>query len=175
MNNNLISNNDLTSNKMTKILTLLVLVFGVYLASANVFAHGKEQVNAKPRLFVGMSSEAAHVVKAFHRALQTGNEDVARKLLADDVLIFEGGRVERSAGQYASHHMKSDINYMKKLKVVPIEHQVQVFGDTAVSMYRAQVTGKYKNETVDRESMETLVLKKHRGGNWKIINIHWSS
>ncbi|WP_281559113.1 nuclear transport factor 2 family protein [Thalassomonas sp. RHCl1] len=161
-------------NKLTKKFSLLLLFVSTLLMQTSVFAHGKEHHNNKPALFSGLGSEAAKVVKTFHRALQTGDEQTARDLLADDVLIFEGGRVERSAQQYASHHMKADIQYLKSLQIKPLEHQVQVSGDTAVSMYRGQITGSYNSKAVDRQSMETLVLKKHKGGSWKITKIHWS-
>jgi len=155
-------------------INLLILLMGLAFTSTAV-AHGKDQHDAKSKLFVGMDTQAAKVVKTFHHALQIGDSKTARALLADDVLIFEGGRVERAADEYANHHMKADIKFLKHLKISAIEHQVKVFGDTAVSMYRAKSVGSYKDKKVDMQSMETIFLTKQPDGLWKINNIHWSN
>jgi len=155
-------------------INLLILLIGLAFSSTTV-AHGKDQHDAKSKLFVGMDTQAAKVVKAFHHALQTGDNKAARVLLADDVLIFEGGRVERAADEYANHHMKADIKFLKHLNITPIEHQVQVFDDTAISMYRAKSLGNYKGNKIDKQSMETMLLTKQSDGYWKIKNIHWSN
>ena len=130
--------------------------------------------NKSSALFSGLDNEAAKVVTAFHDALNSGNEQRAKMLLSDDVLIFEGGGVERSAKQYADHHMKSDIAFMSKMQVTLLEHQVQGNGDMAVSMARSKIQGRYKDKDIDIETMETMVLRKH-DGNWRILHIHWSN
>src|SRR5687767_1734260 len=51
---------------------------------------------------------AAATVDAFHAALGRGDTRSAVALLADDALIFEGGGVERTKQEYASHHLAAD-------------------------------------------------------------------
>lgn len=121
-----------------------------------------------------LNNDAAKTVLAFHSALTSGNAEQARKLLMDGVIIFEGGGVERSADEYANHHLKSDIAFMSKMKVTLLEHQVEGNGDMAVSMARSKIQGRYKDKDIDLETMETMVLKKH-DGNWRIMHIHWSN
>lgn len=121
----------------------------------------------------GLETEAAKVVISFHNALRTGDGRLARSLLADQVTIFEGGRVERSADEYAQHHMQSDMRYLKEMNIETLEHQVQVIGNTAISMSRSHMKGKYDGKDRDNEGMETIVLEK-QGKSWKIIHIHWS-
>ena len=134
-------------------------------------AHGDK--NKDKGLFKGIDTPAAKVVLAFHQALETGNQKQARAQLADDVTIFEGGRVERSADEYAHHHMLSDMKYLAAMKSETLEHQVTVLGNTAISASRSHTTGSYKGKERDYEGMETMVLGK-QNGEWKIKHIHWS-
>tara|TARA_R110002050_G_scaffold265306_4_gene406355 strand:- start:2019 stop:2396 length:378 start_codon:yes stop_codon:yes gene_type:complete len=125
-------------------------------------------------MFVGADTPAGKVVTQFHQALKTGDKTTARKLLADDVLIFEGGGVERSADEYAHHHMLSDMKYVAAMNSESLEHNVKIMGNTAVSMSRSKTTGTYKEKERNYESMETMVLEK-QNGEWKIVRIHWSN
>ena len=134
-------------------------------------AHGDK--NKDKGLFKGIDTPAAKVVLAFHQALETGNQKQARAQLADDVTIFEGGRVERSADEYAHHHMLSDMKYLAAMKSETLEHQVTVLGNTAISASRSHTTGSYKGKERDYEGMETMVLGK-QNGEWKIKHINWS-
>lgn len=120
------------------------------------------------------TDDAAKTVVAFHHALNSGDAKQARILLDDSVVIYEGGGVERSAEEYANHHLHADIEFMSKMQVTLLEHQVKTMGDMAVSMSRSKVQGKYQNKDIDIETMETMVLKKH-DGNWHIMHIHWSN
>jgi ketosteroid isomerase-like protein len=136
-------------------------------------AHGSEKHQpAQNSMFTGMDSEAAKVAKAFHHALRNGDEKSARELLANDVLIFEGKGVERSADEYASHHMKSDIKFLNKMSITPLEHHVQSQGLLATSISRAKISGHYKDKDIDIVSAETMLLKKVNG-KWKITHLHW--
>ena len=94
-------------------------------------------------------------------------------MLADDVLIVEGNGVERSADEYASHHMLADMKFMAAVQVEALEHQTKVLGKVAYSVSRSQLTGDYKGKPVDVVSKETLVLVDTSAG-WKIVHVHWS-
>lgn len=156
-----------------KIQTLSAISLGLaLLCPVSVQAHGNEK-HAAPALFVGESTAAAQAVKAFHQALRAGDANAARAMLADDVLIVEGNGVERSAEEYASHHMLADMKFMAAVKVEALEHQTKVLGKVAYSVSRSQLTGDYKGKPVDVISKETLVLVD-TGAGWKIVHVHWS-
>ena len=106
-------------------------------------------------------------------ALQTGDKELARAQLASDVMIYEGGRVERSADEYAHHHMLSDMKYLAAMKSETLEHQVTILGNTAISASRSHTKGTYKGKERNYQGMETMVLEK-QNGEWKIKHIHWS-
>ncbi|GAC19527.1 YybH family protein [Paraglaciecola arctica] len=136
------------------------------------WAHGEEKHSDSSPFFVNIDTAPAKVVSAFHQALESGDKAKARALLADDVLIFEGG-VERSADQYANHHMLADMKYLAVVETTTLEHQVDINGNMALSMSRSKTTGNYKDKNVDYEGLETMVLKLS-DDEWKITHIHWS-
>jgi len=111
-----------------KTINILLVLLMTFSFAAN--AHGDK--NKDKGLFKGIDTPAAKVVLAFHQALETGNQKQARAQLADDVTIFEGGRVERSADEYAHHHMLSDMKYLAAMKSDTLEHQVTILGNTMV-------------------------------------------
>ena len=151
----------------------ILITMSVILAfEKNIYANEKNK-STKTELSQGLTSAPGKVVNLFHNALQESNKDVITKLLDTNVLIFEGGGVERSAKEYISHHLISDMAFMSKMKVEKLEHQVVIYGEIAISSSRSRIKGIYKEKTIDRITMESIVLRKI-GGKWKIINIHWS-
>lgn len=158
-------------NKFPMMIVCLVGVFG---GSVSIAQDNEHHSGLKNEMFIGADSSAGKVVTQFHQALKTGDKTIARKLLADDVLIFEGGRVERSADEYAHHHMLSDMKYLAAMNSESLEHDVKVMGNSAVSMSRSKNTGTYKGKERNYEGMETMVLEKQHG-EWKIVRIHWSN
>jgi ketosteroid isomerase-like protein len=143
------------------------------LSSTAAFAHERKEKQLKSSMFSGLQTEAAKAVIAFNTALTTGDVKTARNLLADDVLILEGNGVERSAQQYASHHMLSDMKYLQAMTTQTIEHHVTQYDGVAFSISRSTVKGTYKDENVDSQGNETMTLEK-LNGEWKIKHIHWS-
>ncbi|UJF20875.1 YybH family protein [Shewanella sp. OMA3-2] len=137
-------------------------------------AHGDETHVVEKAQFIGVDSAAGQLVKQFHNALQTGNETIVRLSLAENVQIYEGGKVERSLVEYASHHLHADMAYLKGLTVTLKEHQVSITGDIAISTAISHSQGEYKGKVVDSINMETLVLTKQGDGSWKITHVHWS-
>ncbi|GEA11037.1 nuclear transport factor 2 family protein [Alteromonas sp. KUL49] len=139
--------------------------------SLTAFAH--ENKESEQGLFIGVDTPPAIVVLAFHTALETGDVEKARALLADKLTVFEGGGVERSADEYAQHHMLSDMKYLAAVETKSIEHQVTMFENTAISISRTHTVGNYNGKDRDYEGMETIALVK-QDGQWKIKHIHWS-
>ena len=157
----------------SKYLIVFLVLLSIFQVN-RVLAYDDEKQNTNPEHFSGLNSEAAQVVGNFHRALQSGEQSTARELLADNVLIFEGGGVERSANEYASSHMKADMEFLQEMQITTLEHHVKVTGNTAISMSTSTMQGHYKDKDLDIKSMETLVLSRI-DGQWRIIHIHWSN
>jgi ketosteroid isomerase-like protein len=154
---------------MIKILNVIVLTLA-FSTAACAHENTKHKDN---NLFKDNKSAPAKVVREFHAALKNNKKSAVLKHLDESVLIYEGGGVERSSKEYASHHLMSDLAFMSKMKVNMIEHQVEIHGDVAISSSRSEIEGDYKDKKIKKTSMETLVLKKNNS-KWKIIKIHWS-
>lgn len=120
----------------------------------------------------GSQTAAGQAVTEFHRALKSGDRQKAISLLDEHVVIFEGG-VERSAQQYAAHHMQADMQYLATINTQLLEHSVTANNNLAYSFAISQVTGRYKEKDLNYQSLESIVLR-FTNNEWKIVHIHWS-
>ena len=119
-------------------------------------------------------AEPAGVVDAFFKALAAGDLAKAESLLDPDVRIFESGGVERSAKEYASHHMQGDAAFLKTATQAVSARTGAAVGDLAWVASEQRITGTSGDKPVDILSTETMVLHKTAAG-WRIVHIHWSS
>lgn len=158
----------------TKAIAILISLLAIATTQNSALADGKKHEHHSKGHFSGLETEPAKIVNQFHKALGAKKQELAKNLLAENVLIYEGGRVERSASEYAHHHMLADMEYISSVDVETLEHQVKVFGDLAVSSSRTKTKGVFKGKKINRSGMETMVLRKIQG-KWKITHIHWSN
>lgn len=117
---------------------------------------------------------AAATVDAFHAALRKGDTRSASAMLASDVLIFEGGGVERTKAEYEAHHLAADAAFTQAVPSVLTRRAGHALGPTAWIASEGRTMGTYKGKPVDRVTAETMVLRR-TGRDWKIVHIHWSS
>lgn len=127
---------------------------------------------------VGKDGERADgplpIVKTFHAALAAGSAAQVEQLLDPNVLIMEGGNVERSRQEYASHHLRSDLKFMTSVTYTLERQSGDTVGDLAWVASESRLIGKSATKPVELVSTESLVLRKTSAG-WKIVHIHWSS
>ncbi len=121
-----------------------------------------------------LSKDPLAVVEAFHQALSAGSASQVERLLDANVLIMEGGNVERSRQEYASHHLPADLKFMSAARYQLQRQSGDAVGDLAWVGSEATLTGSSAGKAIDLISTETLVLKRAVAG-WKIVHIHWSS
>lgn len=113
-------------------------------------------------------------VNAFHTALASGNTRAALDLLAEDVLIFESGGIERSRAEYASHHLAADAAYSAAVRRTLVDRSNGNAGDAAWVTSVETVAGVYRGRAINSRSVETMLLRQV-AGQWRISHIHWSS
>ena len=113
---------------------------------------------------------AAAVVDAFHQALAAGDLDAAGRLLDPGLLVFEGGGTERSAQEYASHHMRSDAEFLHGASVELLSRS----GGAGVGHAWVASESSIRSAGGAIASKETMVLRNTPAG-WRIRHIHWSS
>lgn len=155
---------------------LLVLAVSVSIYSVGpAFAHAPGQTAVAPVDDVqAEATAAAGVVDAFHAALEHGETDAALALLADDVLIFEGGGAERSKAEYAEHHLAADAAFSAAVPSVQYRRLARAGADSAWVATESRTTGTFNGRPIDSLSVETMVLRREADG-WRISHIHWSS
>ncbi len=133
---------------------------------------GDKALSAPGRAVDDGSPEAA--VEAYGVALRAGDETVLRALLAPDVIIAEGGGAERSAEEYAGHHMPADMAFTAAVEFALKKRDVIAGDGLATVISESQIHGDYKGEKIHSRMMETMVLRRI-DGRWRIVHIHWSS
>jgi ketosteroid isomerase-like protein len=116
----------------------------------------------------------AKVVDAFHAALDRGDTKAAAGLLADALVVFEGGEVERSKAEYAAHHLSADAVFAGAVGSQLTRRSAGVSGALAWVASEGRTQGRYKDRDIDRITTETMVLQR-TSGVWKIVHVHWSS
>lgn len=141
---------------MKKSLVSLALVAAAFTSSAATAASPKE------------------TMEAFHAALTAGDKEKALAALAPEVLIYEGGYVERSRDEYASHHLGSDMEFAKAATRKVLKLTERIDGKTAIVMEESETTGTFRGKDIHSFGTGTAVLEK-RGDAWVIVHIHWSS
>ena len=150
-------------------------VFGALLTVAlPLLGHGPGAKPSQASALSASARNAASTVDAFHAALRRGDTRSAAAMLADDALIFEGGGVERSKAEYASHHLAADAAYTQAVPSVLTRRAGDSNGSVAWIASEGRTTGTYKGNAVDRVTAETMVLRR-TGRAWRIVHIHWSS
>lgn len=135
-------------------------------------AHSHASRNAPVE--TSLPSAVLETAKAFHAALSAGDTAAVQSLLDPNVLIMEGGNVERSRDEYAAHHLKSDAKFMRSVKYTLERQTGEGIGDLAWVASEATLAGESQGKATNLVSTESLVLKKRTAG-WRIVHIHWSS
>lgn len=119
------------------------------------------------------SAAIAGVAAAFHAALAAGDSVGALALLADDVVVLEGGDLETRA-DYVAHHLGADIAFAQAMEDVRTVSGVRQQGDAAWLWGTSESRGNWNGKLVDSIGAEMMVLARAEGA-WRIRAIHWSS
>ncbi|HYW15127.1 MAG TPA: nuclear transport factor 2 family protein [Allosphingosinicella sp.] len=118
---------------------------------------------------------AAAAVDAFHAALRRGDPAAALALVADEALVFEEGRAERSKAEYAARHAAADAAFSKAVPSMRSRRTGRAAADLAWIASESRTKGSFNGRPVDRIMVETMILRRDSRGAWKIVHIHWSS
>ena len=113
-------------------------------------------------------------VQAFHAAQAARDTAAALLLLAEDVVIFESGGVERSRSEYERHHLGADMAFAAAVRREVVRQTHEVHGDVAIVLTETRAAGTFRERSVNSRGVETAVLRRTADG-WRIVHIHWSS
>ncbi len=116
---------------------------------------------------------AAEAVDSFQKRLAQGDLNGAAQLLDPSVLIYESGGAEKSRNEYASHHLKSDAEFLKDAEVRQLSRTGDAVGDFAWVATESELKTT-SPKPIDLISTETMVLQRGPDG-WRVKHVHWSS
>lgn len=154
--------------------TLLALALSVSIVSGSPALAHDPVANPAAVDVQAEAVAAASVVDAFHAALENGDTEAALALLAEDVLIFEGGAAERSKAEYAQHHLAADAAFSAAVPTTRSRRIARAVADSAWVASESRTTGQFNGRPIDSASVETMILRRQADG-WRIMHIHWSS
>lgn len=119
------------------------------------------------------SATVVATVARFHSALAAGDSTAALGLLADEVMIMEGGEIQTRA-EYRASHLAADIRASASSPSTNAVKQVTVQGDAAWVI--STMTSQRQTGATTRTSItaELMVLKRTTAG-WRITAVHWSA
>lgn len=118
-------------------------------------------------------AEAVAVVRAFHRALASGDSLAALSHLHPDVSIYESGHAE-DLSEYRAGHLPADIAFAAATRREVTDESASVLDGVALYTSESRVTGRWRDREIDARGTETIVLERE-GESWKIRHVHWSS
>lgn len=130
-------------------------------------AHDHGDAHKAEALDVGAISDA------FYAALKAGDEATVARLLADNVLIIEGGHAQASKADYMAGHMKSDMAFLPNMESETLSREMGQAGGRAWVVTHSRTTGNYRGKEYDRMGREFMLLRRE-GHDWKIALIEWA-
>ena len=136
--------------------------------------NGSTDTSASTHAVASAQATPASIVDTFSAALHAGNAEAVAQLMAPDVIVAEGGEVERSFAEYASHHLPADIAFVAAVTSTLQDRRVIAGGDIATVISRSEVRGSFRGRAIHSNSMETMVLRRTDDA-WRIVHVHWSS
>ncbi len=158
-------------------LQVAVVAFAAIAPPATAHTEGQRPPAAKPSSVQTTDAAAGTpvaTVEAFHTALASSTPRAALDFLAEDVLIFESGGVERSRAEYASHHLAADAAFSAAVRSTLVNRSHGEAADAAWVTSVETVAGSYRGRIINSRSVETMLLRKATG-QWRIAHVHWSS
>ena len=154
-----------------------VIALSITLATLPLVAPAHEPQHQVRKSAASVPTEAAPavaVVEQFSAALKAGDVERAGSLLAEDVLIMEGGSVERSREEYLAGHAHWDAQFLKDAQIQLMHRSANANGDFAWVGTESELHATGKDGPLALASTETMLLK-HAPEGWRIVHIHWSS
>lgn len=158
----------------TTSLAALTAALALVLTSVAIAHPGAPHAASSPSALPAEAQAAALTVDAFHAALGRGDAPAAAALLDDKASIFEEGEAEQSKAAYVGGHLPADIAYLKDVRDVIVDRTGSAADGLAWIATQGRAQGRYHDRAVDRETTETMVLRRTPQG-WRIVHIHWSS
>lgn len=114
------------------------------------------------------------LIEATARAIETGELAGLDTLYAEDVLVYESGRVvARGWAAYRDAHLEPEIRAFSERSLELHDLEVRLSGGSAWVAYGFAFHGRHQGRQVVSQGVATAVLRK-AAGRWRIVHLHTS-
>ncbi|MEP6590447.1 MAG: DUF4440 domain-containing protein [Gemmatimonadota bacterium] len=119
------------------------------------------------------SVAVVRVVNQFHERMLAADTAGAAALLAPELVVMEGGAIERRA-DYLAHHLPADIEATRAAPSQRTLVHLTATTEMAVVASSSRTTREVRGQPMESTGAELMVLRRTVEG-WRISAIHWSS
>lgn len=119
------------------------------------------------------SIAVVRLVEQFHARMQAADTNGAAALLAPELVVMEGGTIERLS-DYVSHHLPADIDATRAAPSPRTVVHVAVGDGMATVASSTLAQREVRGQQMEVTGAELMVLRRTSAG-WRISAIHWSS
>lgn len=114
------------------------------------------------------------VADALREAIVASDRAALERMMLPEAKIVEGGKTETRT-QYLGHHFGADGDFLRAIEREPLSRTVEIDGHTARVVSTSRMHGTFREQALDLESTEVLVLHHTAEGGWRVAEVRWSS
>ncbi|MBL8202731.1 MAG: nuclear transport factor 2 family protein [Blastocatellia bacterium] len=118
-------------------------------------------------------SDVKAAVEKYNSAFRSKDVTTIRKLLADDVLLYEHSVRNIGLADVFENHLKPEIIEFEDLKAEFTDVRTTSGKEMALVTRQYKIQGKMRGKEITAAGNETMVWKKV-GKEWKLAHIHYS-
>jgi ketosteroid isomerase-like protein len=124
-------------------------------------------------LTIQAQSEVKAAVEKYNQAFRSKDVATIKKLLADDVLLYEHSVRNVGLADVFENHLKPEITEFEDVKAEFTDVRITSGKEMALVTRQYKIQGKMRGKEITAAGNETMVWKKV-GKVWKLAHIHYS-
>ena len=126
-----------------------------------------------PLIAQAQNSGAAKALATYDKAFRTKDVDTIRRLLADDIVLYEHSVRNIGVQDAFDNHLKPEILAFQDLTAEFSDVKITPTENMALVTRQYKIQGKMNDKEITAAGNETMVWKKV-GSDWKLAHIHYS-
>jgi ketosteroid isomerase-like protein len=121
----------------------------------------------------GRDSEIEQALTKYDKAFRSKDVETIRKLLADDIVLYEHSVKNIGLKDAFENHLKPEILEFEDMVSEFSDVRITPSAGMALVTRQYKIQGKMKGKEITASGNETMVWKKV-GKEWKVAHIHYS-
>ncbi len=126
-----------------------------------------------PSAVQAQNSGVAKALETYDKAFRSKDVDTIRKLLADDIVLYEHSIRNIGVHDAFDNHLKPEILAFQDMTADFSDVKITPTENLALVTRQYKIQGKMKDKEITAAGNETMVWKKI-GKDWKLAHIHYS-